>query len=111
MAYNPLKFYGPAVVPTSDAELAIVPTSKKWLVRELEICNTSATDDNLTLAMDAESATVASNTIFQGLIVLAGETKIICLRYVLEAGQTIRGFQTTGGITLSINGLEISYQG
>jgi hypothetical protein len=84
----------------SSATLATVTTGKTWIVKELILCNKSATDQVVTITFNGK-------TIFADTI-KAGKTVVIKLSTVLSASQIIAGFAgAASSVDCTISGVEV----
>ena len=94
------KFYRSAM-PTSSQTLATVPAGKTWAVTNIIVTNSAAT---------AQTATVTLNgvSLIPAVSVNATAVDVYDIKQVLNAGETITGFASSGSVTCHISGAEIA---
>jgi len=86
---------------TSSATLYTVPASTATIVKEITICNKTATDATATIMFDGAN-------IVCGKTVTKNDTYIIELHSILETGKIIAGLAgTASAIDIYISGIEV----
>jgi hypothetical protein len=100
MADTLKNLYG-GTLGTSSATLYTVPASTKTILKEIILCNKTATDATATVTID-------SKTIVGGKTVPKNETYLIEFHSVIEAGKIIAGLAgTASAIDIYISGIEV----
>jgi hypothetical protein len=87
---------------TTSATIYTVPTAKTTIIKNIVLCNTTATNAIISLTMGTKD-------IIKNYSVSANDTVTIDLSLVLDATDTITSIQTTtNAINLFISGVEVS---
>lgn len=109
MAYTPKKLYT-GQPGTSAGTLYTAPASTTTIIKNIIICNTTASDATLTLNLVASGGSAAeSNRIMSTLNVRANDTVAMDLSGILATGDFISGSQgTSSALTLHITGVEVA---
>ena len=86
------------------------PTGKGTIVKEILLCNTTATGATVTVYFCiAGAAASAANTAIASLSVAAYETKFVSLSTLLSPTDSIRAISNTAtAITMIVSGVEVS---
>lgn len=83
------------------------PVTAKAIVAEILVCNTDTTDRTVTIY--AGSGTAVANTIVCGASVAAGETKVLSLSTVLDAGHYLKGLASAAAVvSVTASGVEVT---
>lgn len=95
---------------TTNGTLYTVPGSGSTVaaavIRNIHICNTTATAATISLSLNGSGATAANN-IYRTFSVPANGVHIANVSIVLDAGDTIQGLQgTSAALTVVISGVE-----
>jgi hypothetical protein len=86
---------------TTSATLYTVPASTKTILKEIILCNKTATDATVTITIDGA-------TIIGAKTVTKNDTYVIEFHSVIETGITITGLAgTTNAIDYYISGIEV----
>ena len=86
----PAKLFTPRLLSTGTATIYPVPTGKICFNFELTICNVSDADATLSSYLAPSGSSGAdSNRSTYGLVIASGETLVVPLRQVLNAGDKI----------------------
>lgn len=106
--YTPKKLYT-GQPSTSATTLYTAPASTTTIVKNIVICNTTASDATITVYFVPSAGSAgATNAIISGLTVTANNTLIIECSGVLATGDFISSLQgTSGALTLHITGVEV----
>lgn len=89
---------------TLTTVLATVPSSRKWIVSEIDIVNTDTVTRALTLSMPGSTAAAL---LFDALDIGPGETVQWTGHKVLNAGETIcGGADVSGKVGVTIDGAQ-----
>lgn len=109
MAYTPKKLYT-GQPNTTATTVYTAPASTTTIVKNIVICNTSASDATITVHfVPSAGSASASNRIISSLSVTANNTVIIECSGVLATGDFISAQQgTSSAITLHITGVEVA---
>lgn len=100
MADTLKNLYG-GTLGTASTTLYTVPASTKTILKEITLCNKTATDATATM-------TINGITIIGGKIVPKNETYVIELHSIIEAGVIIAGLSgTANAISVYISGIEV----
>jgi hypothetical protein len=93
---------------TTDGTLATVPANKRWMVKEIIICNTTGTAATATLAVvESGGASAANRRILNAKSIPANDLLVLALATAMAAGDFISGLQgTAAALTLTISGVE-----
>ncbi len=92
---------------TSAVALYTVLAGIRAIVKEIILCNTHTAAIAVTMYYKKTGGTEAKGTFLSAVSLAAGETKLLSLSSVLNAGDTITGFAgTTDKVTVSISGIE-----
>jgi ATP-dependent protease ClpP protease subunit len=108
MAYTPKRFYI-GQPGTSATTLATVPSGKTWIVKQICLANTTASDATVTIHLVPSGGSAGvGNMIVPGITVYAKSVVTVDLAQVMTAGDFIAGLQgTTSAITVTISGVEV----
>ena len=120
MAMTPTRLVGPSAFSTSAADLYTAPYNAGQVttvvIKEIILCNTSASTQTVTLYLKPYGVTVASSHIFiNSLTLAANETVTLSTSLVLTnnnntAGDTysdkIRGLASATSVNYILNGYE-----
>jgi|UPI0005D115A5 hypothetical protein len=108
MANIPKRLYTGQPTDTVST-LYTVPLNKKAIVKNIILCNTGVSDTKVTLYFTPSGMEAApDNCVVSNYMVTHGDTVVIDLAGVLEAGDMIKGLQDTGGaITVYASGIEV----
>lgn len=98
------RFAGPAVLATSNATVATVPTARQWTTKQFVFTNTAGAEALIFIAIG--SAATASNRVLSGLPIAAGDVVVWDTALVLDAGQTIQGYADRSGVNITLMGWE-----
>ena len=97
-----LKTFYSGTLGTSSTTLYSVPAVTKGIVKEILVCNKTASDATATITFDGIN-------VIPGRTITAKDTLPIELHTVLEAGKIIAGLAGTGSaIDVIISGIEIA---
>jgi len=104
MADAAVRLYGPAQPGTGNGTL-YTSTGVTSIVKEIRICNTTATAATITLSINGTAATVAN--CFLVALSIPGNGEYLSTGYlVLASGDTIQGLQgTSSALTVTISGI------
>lgn len=98
------RFYGPAQLTGSAADLYTVPTGKRIRVLDTHVSNPSASAVDLTLSIGTDAA---GTRVYDGLSIAADSRKDDFTPYELAAGEKIQGFASSAAtLNLTITGYE-----
>lgn len=96
-----------AAVTASTVTVYTVPTLTRTMVKDIDICNTTAGGLTFTLYLvPSGGSPSASNALFSSLAVAANTTIQWTGVQVLNAGDTIRVLGSALGLTVNISGAE-----
>ena len=99
------RIYGPAQPAATNATLYTVPTLTSVIVRNIHICNTTATAATISLSINGTAAT-AANCWMSALSIPANSVFDWSGFMHLSAADTIQGLQgTASALTVIINGV------
>lgn len=106
--YTPKKMYV-GQPGTTATTLYTVPASTSAIVKNIIVCNTTASSATVTISFVPTGGTAGStNRVFNTYTVLPNGTATIDLSNVLNTGDFINALQgTSGAITLHISGVEV----
>lgn len=108
MADTGSRIYGPAQPGTTNATLYTVPGATTAHLRNIHICNTTASAATITLALNGTSDT-AANCILEGLSIPADGSYDWSGFMVLATGETIQGKQgSSGALTVTISAILVT---
>lgn len=109
MPYTPKKLYT-GQPGTTATTLYTAPASTSTIVKNILICNTTASAATITLSFVASGGSAgATNRIMSALEVTANNTVAFDLSGVLATGDFISALQgTSGALTLHITGVEVT---
>lgn len=95
---------------TSATTLYTVPANTKSIVKNIVLTNTTGADATITLNFVPSGGVVLpANQIICSYTISANDTVVIDLSAVLEAGDTIQGYQgTASAVTVYLSGLEVA---
>lgn len=100
----PVRVYGPAQPGTSTGVLATVPTSKRWVIKQIVMANTTNTAATITLGLNG---TAAADQVVPEITVQPNTVETLDCSIVLETTETIDGLQgTSAAVTVTINVVE-----
>lgn len=86
---------------STSATLYTVPTSTKTILKEIVLCNKTATDATVTITID-------STNIICGKIIPKNDTYIVEFHSIIETGKIIAGLSgTASAIDIYISGIEV----
>jgi hypothetical protein len=92
---------------TSTVALYTVGTGIRSIVKEMILCNTNNSAVAVTVYYYAYGGTEAKGTILSAVSLAAGETKMLSLSSVLNAGDKITGFAGIADkVSIYISGIE-----
>lgn len=98
------RFYGPAQLPGSAADLYTVPAGARARILGIHVSNPSASSVDLNLSIGTDAA---GTRVYDGFSIAADSTKTNFDPYDLAAGEKIQGFASSAGtIVLTITGYE-----
>ena len=104
MADASARIYGPAQPGTTDSTIYTVSTGTV-VVRNIHICNTTASDATISLAIDASAAT-AANCLLSGLTIPANSAYDWSGFLHLDNADTLHALQgTASALTVTISGV------
>lgn len=110
MATTTMKQLGQAAAGITVSTVYTVPATSISIIKEMILCNTSATNASVTVYFVASGDTPAvKNTILSSSPLLAGETQIISFSTFLNAGMSVQiqcDVADVVGVTMS--GVEMS---
>ena len=123
MALYPATLYGPATLSSAatiasaaqvyDSDNPVTSLSSQssnvTIVKQIIVCNTDSSARTFSLYLDSNMTVAAADTLFEGVTLAAGETKIINTSLVLRAGQNHKlhaRASASGVVTLTLVGLE-----
>lgn len=96
-----LKRLGKGTLGTSSTTLYTVPASTKTILKEIILCNKTATDATVTVVIDGA-------TVIGGKTVAKNDTYVIEFHSIIEAGITITGLAGTAtSIDYYLSGIEV----
>lgn len=99
------RIYGPAQPGTTNATLYTVPSATTVVVRNIHICNTTATAATISLAINAAATTVA-NCWLDDFSIPAGSSYDWSGFLHLSAADTLQALQgTASALTVTISGV------
>lgn len=99
------RIYGPAQPATTNATLYTVPALTTVVVRNIHICNTTATAATINLAIDA-AATTAASCWLEELSIPANSVYDWSGFLHLDAADTLQALQgTASALTMTISGV------
>lgn len=102
------RVYGPAQPGTTNSIIYTVPVSTNVVVRNIHICNTTANNATISLAIDASAAT-AANCWLSGLSIPGNSSYDWSGFLHLDASDTIQALQgTASALTVTISGVIIT---
>lgn len=106
--YTPKKMYV-GQPGTSAGTLYTTPASTTAIVKNILMCNTTASDATVTISFVASGGSAnASNRIFSTYTISANKTDTLDCSAVLSTGDFISALQgTSSAITLHISGVEV----
>lgn len=91
---------------------AAVPALKRWVVKQIVLCNTNTTTARaVTLAIGTVStdANTAGKRILSAMPVAPNATTVINTALDLEATELFSGFQSAGtDVTITVTGVEVA---
>ncbi|TFH66234.1 MAG: hypothetical protein E4G90_04610 [Gemmatimonadales bacterium] len=100
------RFYGPAQLTGSAADLYTVPAGKRIRVLDTHVSNPSASAVDLTLSIGTDAA---GTRVYDGLSIAADSRKDDFTPYELAAGEKIQGWASSAAtLNLTITGYEES---
>lgn len=103
MAVTPTRVYGPAQPGTSTAVLATVAASKRWIVKQVLLANTTGAAASVTLGI---GGTAAANQIVPAVLVPANDVETIDMTLVMTAAETLNGLQgTSAAVTVTVTAI------
>ena len=105
--WTPLEIYQ-GQPGTAETTFATVPASRQWVVKEIVLCNATATDATVTIhARRGGAAADATRRIASALTVKANETIYWPCSIVLNTGGILSGLASAAtAITVTISGEE-----
>jgi hypothetical protein len=107
MAYQTKAMCQDTYLQAATAVLYTVPAATRSIVKEIILCNTDTNAIAVTMNYLKDGGTLAKGTILSAVSFAAGETKILSLSSVLNAGDAVKGLAGTADkVTVSISGIE-----
>lgn len=103
---NPIRIYQGQPSDT-EGTLETVPAGETWVITDIMICNTTGSDETVSLSLVPSGDTAGdSNRIMEEIEITAHDTqKATGGGTVMEEGDFLSGLQSTSGaITLTISG-------
>jgi hypothetical protein len=102
LAATPKKIYIGTPPTGSGTTLYTVPSNTKLIVKNIVLCNTTATEAQI-------NVNFAGVPLIQNYKVAPLDTVVVDLSLVLEAGDTITSMQyTSNAVKLAISGVEVA---
>lgn len=99
------RIYGPAQPGTGNAVIYTVPAATTVVVRNIHICNTTANNATISLAIDASAATAAN--CWLSALSIPGNSSYDWSGFLhLDAADTLQALQgTASALTVTISGV------
>lgn len=93
----------------SNTETTLFTATKRTLIKEIILANTTASDATITLSVvSAGQAAGADNRILSAKRVFSNDVIVMALSTPLAIGDFLSGLQgTTGGVSVTVSGVEI----
>ena len=108
MTDSAARAYGPAQPTTGATVLYTVGVNEQFIIRNIHVCNTTASTATVSLAFNGTSAT-AANCFLSGYEILPYATYDWSGSLTLDEAETIQALQgTTGALTLIISGVTVT---
>jgi hypothetical protein len=106
--YTPKKLYT-GQPGTTATTLYTAPASTTTIIKNIIICNTTATDATLTLSLVPSGGSAGTtNRIMSALVIKANDTVAMDLSGLLSTGDFISALQgTSAALTVHISGVEV----
>lgn len=102
--FTPKRIYGPAQPGTSTAVLVTVPASRRWIVNQIRLANTTGSTATVTLGI---GGTTAANQIVPAVSIPANTVETLEMAEPMVAGETLDGLQgTASAITVVVSIVE-----
>jgi hypothetical protein len=94
---NETRFFGPATLGATSAGLGsgVVPSGQVWVVKQITLCNVSAIDRLVYMAVGTTDT--LANRFFSALPLAGFDTLVWDTGLVLNAGERIWGFSDAAG--------------
>jgi hypothetical protein len=107
-AYKVLGQTNPAA--TTESTIYTVPSSTQAVVSSIAVCNQTASSATFRIAVRpaADETTSAKHYLVYGTTVGAADTVVLTIGVTLAAGDKILGYGSTGNLSYSAYGSEIS---
>ena len=121
MALFPATLFGPAALAVSELSAAALvydaldpatsgsaQAANVAIVKQIIVCNTAGTAGTFSLYLDSNGTVAVGDTLFEGVSLGAGETKIINTSLVVRAGSTqkLHARASAATVIMTLVGLE-----
>ena len=108
MAMTQTKLHDPSQLGTSVSTLYTVPASTTAILKQITLCNTSATNRTVQLYIVPNAGTAAvANALLYDATVDAKSTMFVNLSSVMETGATLQGLASAAAtVTIHSSGIQ-----
>jgi len=108
MADSVVRAYGPAQPAATDAVLYTVGVNEQFVIRNIHVCNTTASSATISLAFGGSSA-IAANCFLYAFEIMPYNTYDWSGSLTLDEADTIQALQgTASALTLIISGVVVT---
>jgi len=108
LAVTPKRLYS-GQPSTTLSQIYTVPVGKTTIVKNIILCNTTATDAKIDIYFVSGGSTLPKDKVISQYTVAANDTVVVDLSAVLESASNISAAQNTANaITVYISGVEVS---